>query len=249
MEGTKKGVSNKRSTLVSTTQQVSQAAQDASKNILSASNGQSIGSTWASAIRTGISNQTASVKGAASSLGSGALSALWDAVGSGGSKFTAIGDAIAEGVARGIRNGSSKITSAARTAARSAYDAAKHELGISSPSKRMAEIGEFYDQGFAEGIEGGMDRVLRSARQLSALAASETAAGGAAYPSMGQPQIDYERLGEAVAEANRRAGLGNATIAVDGKVLGHTLEPSVSRATHQRAAKSANGRAARMVLV
>ncbi|MDO5378458.1 MAG: hypothetical protein Q4G52_09010 [Clostridia bacterium] len=65
---------------------------------------------------------------------------------------------------------------------------------------------------------------------------------------MTQTQIDYERLGDAVADANRRAGVGKATLRVDKRELGETIEPDVSRATYQRAGKSATGRAARMVL-
>ena len=38
------------------------------------------------------------------------------------------------------------------------------------------------------------------------------------------------------------------TIALDGRVVGEAIEPAVSRATYRRAAKSATGRAARMVL-
>ena len=80
------------------------------------------------------------------------------------------------------------------------------------------------------------------------MAAEETAQGGRAYPSISAPEIDYDRLADAVAAANRRAGLGNSTIALDGRTVGETIEPVVSRATYRRAAKSATGRAARMVL-
>ena len=151
-------------------------------------------------------------------------------------------------MARGIRNGSSTIISAAKAAAQAAYNAAKRELDIRSPSHKMEAVGLQYDQGFAGGIEKGMEGVMRSARQLSALAAEETTAGGRAYPSMAQPRIDYEQLGEAVADANRRAGLGHTRLYVGKRQLGETIEPDVSRATYQRANKSATGRAARMVL-
>ena len=248
MTGLRQAVQNAKSALVGTTTQTTKSAHDAAKRELSAANGRSIGAALAQGIQAGISGQSGSVSSAARSLASSASSALWGAVGSGGSKFTSIGEAIAQGVERGIRNGSRAIQRAARSAARSAYDAAKRELDIASPSKRMAEIGEYYDQGFAEGIERGMDQVLRAANRLSALAAEETAQGGRAYPSISAPEIDYDRLGDAVAAANRRAGLGNNTIALDGRVVGETIEPAVSRATYRRAAKSATGRAARMVL-
>lgn len=223
-------------------------AHSTAKAELSQSKGQSIGSTFAQGIRAGISGQQGQVFGAAQSLGSGALSALWSAVGSGGSRFEGIGNAIAQGMARGIRNGSGSVQSAARAAAQAAYDAAKRELDIRSPSHKMEAIGMQYGAGFAGGIERSVQEVTRSARMLSEIAASETAAGAASFHSLSQPQIDYERLGEAVAEANRRAGLGHTVLDVDGRRMGEALEPAVSRATYQRAGRSVTGRAARMVL-
>ena len=248
MTGLRQAVQNAKSALVSTTTQTTKSAHDAAKRELSATNGRSIGAALAQGIQAGISGQSGSVSSAARSLASSASSALWGAVGSGGSKFTSIGTAIAQGVARGIRNGSSTIQSAARSAARSAYNAAKRELGIASPSKRMAEIGEFYDQGFAEGIERGMDQVLRAANRLSALAAEETAQGGRAYPSISAPEIDYDRLGDAVANSFIRKGIDRTVITMDGRAVGQTVEPSVSRASYLRSQKNVKGRAARLVL-
>lgn len=248
MDGIKQAVQIARPGLMTTTTQAAKAAHDAVKTELSQSKGQSIGSAFVQSIRAGISGQQSQVSSAAQSIGSGALSALWSAVGSGGSRFEAIGNAIAQGMARGIRNGSGSIQSAARAAAQAAYNAAKQTLDIRSPSHKMEAIGMQYGAGFAGGIEQSIQDVSRSARMLSEIAASETAAGGASFPALSQPQIDYERLGEAVAEANRRAGLGKAVLDVNGKRMAETLEPSVSRATYQRAGRTVTGRAARMVL-
>ncbi|MEE1440957.1 MAG: phage tail tape measure protein [Christensenellales bacterium] len=248
MGGIKQAVQIARPGLMTTTTQAAKAAHDAVKAELSQSKGQSIGSAFVQSIRAGISGQQSQVSSAAQSIGSGALSALWSAVGSGGSRFEAIGNAIAQGMARGIRNGSGSIQSAARAAAQAAYNAAKQELDIRSPSHKMEAIGMQYGAGFAGGIEQSIQDVSRSARMLSEIAAGETAAGAASFPALSQPQIDYERLGEAVAEANRRAGLGKAVLDVNGKRMGETLEPSVSRATYQRAGRTVTGRAARMVL-
>lgn len=248
MDGIKQAVQIARPGLMTTTTQAAKAAHDAAKSELSQSKGQSIGSAFVQSIRAGISGQQSQVSSAAQSLGSGALSALWSAVGSGGSRFEAIGNAIAQGMARGIRNGSGSIQSAARAAAQAAYNAAKQALDIRSPSHKMEAIGMQYGAGFAGGIEQSIQDVSRSARMLSEIAASETAAGAASFPALSQPQIDYERLGEAVAEANRRAGLGKAVLDVNGKRMAETLEPSVSRATYQRAGRTVTGRAARMVL-
>ena len=248
MGGIKQAVQIARPGLMTTTTQAAKAAHDAVKAELSQSKGQSIGSAFVQSIRSGISGQQSQVSSAAQSIGYGALSALWSAVGSGGSRFEAIGNAIAQGMARGIRNGSGSIQSAARAAAQAAYNAAKQELDIRSPSHKMEAVGMQYGAGFAGGIEQSVQDVSRSARMLSEIAASETAAGAASFPALSQPQIDYERLGEAVAEANRRAGLGKAVLDVNGRRMAETLEPSVSRATYQRAGRTVTGRAARMVL-
>ena len=113
----------------------------------------------------------------------------------------------------------------------------------------MAEIGEHYDEGFAQGIERGMAGVLESARALSALAADETQ-GGAGFTSVqaqGQ-SIDYGRLGDAVADSFQRRGMGRTVVQMDKRIVGESVEPSVSRATQQRANRSVAGRSARMVL-
>ena len=238
-----------RSQLLNTTTQVMKAAHTAARAAISQQLGQNVGRTFATGVRDGIQSQRGQVTGAASGLGSAALSALWGAIGSGGSKFNAIGAAIASGVARGIRNNQSVITSAAKNAAQAAYNAAKSTLKIASPSKVMAEIGEHYDEGFAQGIERGMAGVLESARALSALAADETQ-GGAGFTSVqaqGQ-SIDYDRLGDAVADSFQRRGMGRTVVQMDKRIVGESVEPSVSRATQQRANRSVAGRSARMVL-
>lgn len=247
--GVKAGIINMRSQLVNTTTQVMKAAHTAARAAISQQLGQNVGRTFATGVRDGIQSQRGQVTGAASGLGSAALSALWGAIGSGGSKFNAIGAAIASGVARGIRNNQSVITSAAKNAAQAAYNAAKSTLKIASPSKVMAEIGEHYDEGFAQGIERGMAGVLESARALSALAADETQ-GGAGFTSVqaqGQ-SIDYGRLGDAVADSFQRRGMGRTVVQMDKRIVGESVEPSVSRATQQRANRSVAGRSARMVL-
>ena len=247
--GVKTGITNMRSQLVNTTTQVMKAAHTAARAAISQQLGQNVGRTFATGVRDGIQSQRGQVTSAASGLGSAALSALWGAIGSGGSKFNAIGAAIASGVARGIRNNQSVITSAAKNAAQAAYNAAKSTLKIASPSKVMAEIGEHYDEGFAQGIERGMAGVLESARALSALAADETqgSAGFTSVQAQGQ-SIDYGRLGDAVADSFQRRGMGRTVLQMDKRVVGESVEPSVSRATQQRANRSVAGRSARMVL-
>jgi hypothetical protein len=98
------------------------------------------------------------------------FSALVSAMGiSGGvaSYFTSVGTAISQGIAKGIRDGASSIISAAKNAARDAYNAAKSELGIKSPSRVMMEVGRNYAEGFAMGISQNAGLVSNAARSVA----------------------------------------------------------------------------------
>lgn len=81
--------------------------------------------------------------------------------------FTSIGAAISQGIAKGIRDSTSSITSAAVEAARAAYNAAKKELGIKSPSRVMMEVGKNYAEGFAMGITQNAGLVANAARNTA----------------------------------------------------------------------------------
>ena len=248
MDGLRTAISNGKTLLSNTAKLTAKSAHDAASLEMSQAKGQTIGNALVQGIQAGINAQRSNAISAARSVGSGASSALWDVVGDNGSNFRSIGSAIASGVAQGIRNGSGRIKEAAREAAWDAYIAAKLELEIESPSKVMTEVGEDYDEGFAQGIERGMGSVLRSARRLSAMAAEETAQGGRAYPSISAPAIDYDRLGDAVADSFIRKGIDRTVITMDGRTVGQTVEPSVSRASYLRGQTNVKGRAARLVL-
>ena len=218
------------------------------ETLLSLTNGLDLGLHYISGLMQGMQRGfqagQVSVLGAAAALAGAAMGALWGAVGPGGSKFQDIGEAIAQGVAEGIRKGSVNIRAAAVNAARVAYKAATDELQIKSPSKKMEKVGEQYDAGLAGGIDKGMQQVLKSARGLSDRVAREISTGGSGR----ELSIDYEKLGEAVARANQRAGLGKQQIYMDSRLVGETVEPSVSRASYGRAKTSISGRAARLAM-
>jgi tape measure domain-containing protein len=72
-------------------------------------------------------------------------------------KFSSVGKYLVEGLAEGITNNSSIITVAAQNAAKAAYEAAKKELDINSPSKKFATIGRYVVEGFANGIGANSD--------------------------------------------------------------------------------------------
>ena len=158
-----------------------------------------------------------------------------------GANFSNIGLAIDQGIAKGITDNVSVITRAAQEAARKAYDAAKDELGIKSPSRVMAEIGRFYDQGFAKGITQGLRGVESAARGVGDLAARSTArSSGSGRGTV----IDYDAIGNAVAKANVKAGVGDQTVVLNGRVVGQTIEPDVTRQATWRQNSTISGRSA-----
>lgn len=63
-----------------------------------------------------------------------------------------LASAIVEGMVRGIAGGIGSVVSAAKNMAQSALDAAKHKLGINSPSKEFIKVGKFSAQGAAIGF-------------------------------------------------------------------------------------------------
>lgn len=269
MTGMQKGIEDNEEKVKNTVKNVSKMVLDTFRTELGVEDGTSsktkpYGEAVAVGVNDGLNNksQAATFQKGANAAANAAGDALNSAFGIAGtgllgwgerqaSKFTYIGEAVAAGIAKGIENGASKISAAATQAANAAYQAACRELGIASPAKRMIEVGQYFDEGFAIGINTGMEGVLRNARALANMAASEARTGGNMFGagSVRETGIDYRRLGEEVAAANRRAGLGNTVITMDKRKVGETVEPSVSRATYRRAGRNATGRAARMVLV
>ncbi len=163
--------------------------------------------------------------------------------GSSASEFEEIGKAVAQGIANGLKDNSSLISSAAKTAAGSALSAAKKELGIKSPSKRgELEVGLMYAEGVAKGIRGGMKHVTDSATELARRGLHSTRE---ALPSARAAAFDNEAMGDAVERANRRAGLGNSIIELDGNVTGRMIEPRVSRNQARRTGATIAGRSNR----
>ncbi|MEG1358381.1 MAG: hypothetical protein RSE23_01830 [Clostridia bacterium] len=220
------------------------AGVDAAKVLMNAQSGRTIGAAFGEGLGGGISGTQGAVSSAARGLGNSAMSALWAAVGgSGGTRFEAVGEAVAHGMARGIEQNTSFITHAAHRAAQAAYDAAAKALDMRSPSRKMMAAGEMYDRGFAMGIERNVARVTEAAGTVARAAAGRTT--GSRTESI---SIDYERLGTEVAAANRRAGIGAATIRVGKRELGKTIEQDVSRETRRRSTQSVRGRNSRMVL-
>lgn len=239
------GIAAMEVALTAAAETVAKAAHKALVDILSGRAGLSIGSTFGSNVASGITSRYGGVASAASGLGTAAIDALWGAVGTNGSKFTAIGAAISAGIAGGITAGQGEITAAATAAAEAAYNAACAELEIHSPSRKGRYIGSNYIQSVAMGMDD-------SRKQVTAAAASVARSANSTTQQTLQVQaqaIDYDRLGRSVARANREAGLGNTVMVMDKHVVGQTLEPTVMRAGQTRSRQTVSGRSTRLVTV
>lgn len=117
----------------------------------------------AESIRKMASGMT-SASGAVRTAGSNAASSGKSGASGQYSGYYSTGSNLAGGIAGGIRAGSGKIESAARTAARNAYNAAKRELDIKSPSRKTRDqIGKPFSEGVAKGIADGASGVATSA--------------------------------------------------------------------------------------
>jgi len=195
-------------------------------------------------VASGITSRRGSVSSAASGLGTAASTALWGAVGANGSKFNSIGMAISTGIANGITAGQGKITAAATAAAQAAYQAACDELEIRSPSRKGKYIGSNYIESIAKGMD-------ETRKQVTAAAASVANSANSTTQQTLQVQmqaLDYERLGQSVARANKEAGLGDGVWEIDKHVVGRKLEPTVMQAGRTRSQQSVSGRSTRLLL-
>lgn len=145
-------------------------------------------------MKSGIKDNEKTVKEAGTKAGEHTIDSINKSLGNKNGKSSKgqdIGKNLAAGFAQGIADNQSKITKAAKDAAKAAYDAARKELDIHSPSKVMMKIGAFYDMGFAEGINKNANKVMEAANELSAAAAhpnsgyNATTAGMAAAAATG----------------------------------------------------------------
>ena len=139
-------------------------ASGANSEILSfASKFMGAGKNLASNTGSGISSNAGRASSAAKSMANGAKNAVTGMSGA----FSGAGRNMASGLAEGIRNGASSAISAARNLATSALRAAKHALGIKSPSREFAKVGMYSDLGFAKGVSKYSNRVIDSMKQMA----------------------------------------------------------------------------------
>jgi len=119
--------------------------------------------------------------------------------------LVSVGRDLMLGLANGITGGVSSVVGAMTGAVGSAIDAAKHKLGIASPSKVFAEIGGYTGEGFAQGVDdsapdaqAAMTSMVNPAPAAAQAGASAPAAGGSSGPT-----VHIEKLYLAGAEASK----------------------------------------------
>lgn len=129
------------------------------------------------------------------------------------------GKHVVDGVVKGIQNGTSSAAAAARSLARATLEAYKSELGISSPSKEMAEAGKWTVMGLIKGIEDNQDQALDTMSSFanSVIAAYDYVSGHSDLSSTITPVIDAtdasRSVGQLSSNLNSTLGSVNAGIA------------------------------------
>lgn len=125
--------------------------------------------------------------------------------------FETAGYQLSAGTGSGISRGASLAINAAIRMAQQALQAAKRELDIRSPSRKMEEVGRFFDLGLALGIDKNAYAVEWAVHNLGAGAIDEYVAGiesekDALYEAMSAAiDIVIEELGDGNDEAKQMA--------------------------------------------
>lgn len=88
--------------------------------------------------------------------------------------FFGIGKYLVDGFAAGISAETYKSTARARAMAKDAYDAAKTQLDVNSPSKEFRKLGYCVPEGFAQGIDRHSYLGIRSAKEMASSAIDST---------------------------------------------------------------------------
>ena len=118
----------------------------------------------------GIQNGTNTVVRAVSSVTSSASSSIRYAY----NEFMYGGQCLVEGFAAGISASTWRAQAAARAMADAAYQAAKNELDVNSPSKKFRKMAACVPEGFAQGIDRMSGLVRNSAIDMAKVAINST---------------------------------------------------------------------------
>ena len=147
VDGLAGGISNAGSIAVDAIGTIGSGIISAITSGLSAIGG--IGSDAISALGDAISGAVGDVTSAASGIGSAIMSGISSSI----SGIEEIGRNIVTGLGQGIQDGISWIIGVAEDLGKSVLDAAKHALGIASPSKEFFAVGMYINKGLANGVD------------------------------------------------------------------------------------------------
>ena len=188
-----------------------------------------IGQLLAGIIRE-VPNLIASIPGIIADIGSAFLDKDW----------ADIGWNIISGIGSGIANAAENLVDAAVNAASDAVEAVKGWLGIASPSKLMRDqVGKYMALGMGVGFEknipvddmtSGIDESIKSMQRKVQIitrshgtSASRETAQRRDIDSKDPVDIDYERMGDVIAEA-----FDGTEVDIDGEKAGQILTPHIS---------------------
>jgi len=133
-----------------------------------------------------------------------------------------VGLQIASGMAAGILKGAPVIELAARSAAVKALNAAKDELGVSSPSREFMKIGGYTAQGMAVGMENGFGPVIAQARELAGKVADAFASGGDPTGALqGFGDTEVSRMEKVLSFEAKRLGIQAKALEYQAKSTGN----------------------------
>lgn len=122
-----------------------------------------VGEKAAAGIGDGLTKKKDVIKRKGKSVNSSAASDIKDSV---KSSWKKVGEAAGEGIKDGLGSKESSIKSKAREVARAAYNAARSELNINSPSRLFAKLGEGIDEGLVLGMDRKERIVTSEAKQV-----------------------------------------------------------------------------------
>ena len=178
----------------------------------------------------GDSSTWESVKSSVSSWAEGAWSNIKKAFSGATSYFkklfSGIGKKSAEGYAEGITEGSAASDSASAGMVNSSATTAKNTAQIKSPSRLFRnEVGRMVGEGYALGIEDSMPHVEDALAEMMGVPEMNTIGGevSATGSSAGMSDANLERLANAIVTAIDRSGMNQASIELDGRVLGRYM--------------------------
>ena len=194
-------------------------------------------------LMTGIDAGAPDVADSAQELARGAIDALRGELTSQSGRE--IGMDWGEGLARGLAASQGRVSAAARRLAESIEAATRTALDTHSPSGVGMDIGMDWGEGIALGEAMSMDGVREAALGIAdVMERASVPSSGAATPLT----IDYDALGEALADAMERRGIGSGVMVgvFDADAAADALTPGISSRIAQGASMTLSGRAKRL---